>query len=279
MKNRKTPLPETGLRSASGSSFNSLESYSSEMTTLSRESRTSLDSGFADELRSRFTRSKSKMKKNRKFNKSDISNPLGDVKHLYHIGSSGKSFGDISADMSKAMTDFGKGGLSDSMASTLTPSYSVKSERIDSDDTEAQFDEFIRAQKVTLRQESQSAAAMVETCRKSTISFNFDYDNESDDIMTSVLAVMDKLKHSRLSEEITQMNYPEERIYDEVPPLETPTSIASTRSVTITVEETTMTTSHRKPPPPPLAVNKRPNKPPPSPKTSASETALVSLSA
>ena len=29
MKNRKTPLPETGLRSASGSSFNSLESYSS----------------------------------------------------------------------------------------------------------------------------------------------------------------------------------------------------------------------------------------------------------
>ena len=113
------------------------------------------------------------------------------------------------------------GGLSDSMASTLTPSYSVKSERIDSDDTgtvlngyvrhltfnvEAQFDEFIRAQKVTLRQESQSAAAMVETCRKSTISFNFDYDNESDDIMTSVLAVMDKLKHSRLSEGIMGRN-------------------------------------------------------------------------
>merc|ERR1711935_977281 len=244
-----------------------------EMTTLSRESRTSLDSGFADELRSRFTRSKSKMKKNRKFNKSVISNPLGDVKHLYHIGSSGKSFGDISADVSKAMNDFGKSTLSDSMASTLTPSYSVKSERIDSDDTEAHFDEFLRAQKVTLRQETHhSATALVGTCRKSTISFNFDYDNESDDIMTSVLAVMDKLKHSRLSEEITQMSYPEERIYDEVPPLETPTS--TSRSVTITVEETTMTTSHRKPPPPPLAVNKRPNKPPPSPKTSASETAL-----
>ena len=43
-------------------------------------------------------------------------------------------------------------------------------------------------------------AAILETCRKSTISFNFDFDNESDDIMSSVLAVMDKLKNVRLSE-------------------------------------------------------------------------------
>ena len=45
-------------------------------------------------------------------------------------------------------------------------------------------------------------AAILETCRKSTISFNFDFDNESDDIMSSVLAVMDKLKNVRLSEGI-----------------------------------------------------------------------------
>ena len=43
-------------------------------------------------------------------------------------------------------------------------------------------------------------AAILETCRKSTISFNFDFDNESDDIMSSVLAVMDKLKNVRLTE-------------------------------------------------------------------------------
>ena len=45
-------------------------------------------------------------------------------------------------------------------------------------------------------------AEILETCRKSTISFNFDFDNESDDIMSSVLAVMDKLKNVRLSEGI-----------------------------------------------------------------------------
>ena len=37
MKNRKTPLPETGLRSASGSSFNSLESYSSGIREIKQE--------------------------------------------------------------------------------------------------------------------------------------------------------------------------------------------------------------------------------------------------
>lgn len=266
LKSKNVELPNT-VRSASGNSFNSIEtfaSYESDMTTLSRESRTSLDSGFADELRSRFSRSKSKMKQKRKFNKTDISNPLGDVKHLYHIGSSGKSFGDISADMSKAISDLGKGpvGVSDSVASTLTPSYSLKSERIDSDDTESQFDEFTMrssqgtTNNVNLRQPPTSLH--VESCRKSTISFNFELDTETDDIMSSVLAVMDQLQNTRFSEEMSNLSYPEERIYDEVPPLETPTTISSSRSVTITVEETT----HRKPPPPPNSTNtnKRPNK-------------------
>lgn len=64
--------------------------------------------------------------------------------------------------MSKAISDLGKGkiltyqidsyfqfiagpvGVSDSVASTLTPSYSLKSERIDSDDTGLTLSSFIR---------------------------------------------------------------------------------------------------------------------------------------
>merc|ERR1712176_970690 len=136
-----------------------------DMTTLSRESRTSLDSGFADELRSRFSRSKSKMKQKRKFNKTDISNPLGDVKHLYHIGSSGQSFGDMSADMSKAMSDFGKGSTTESMPSSLTPSFSLKSERtnFDSDDavSETRFEDYI---KEPVNRRSVNQPSLVETC-------------------------------------------------------------------------------------------------------------------
>ena len=73
--------------------------------------------------------------------------------------------------------------------------------------------------------------AKIETCRKSTISFNFDIGIDSDDILTSVLAVMDKLNTTRLNEDFTNGNIesalgtglnttggnivPEERIYDE----------------------------------------------------------------
>ena len=65
---------------------------------------------------------------------------------------------------------------------------------------EAQYDDYVRTHEVTMRKTE--PAAILETCRKSTISFNFDFDNESDDIMSSVLAVMDKLKNVRLSEGI-----------------------------------------------------------------------------
>ena len=64
--------------------------------------------------------------------------------------------------------------------------------------SEAQFDDYVRTQEVNMRKTE--PAAILETCRKSTISFNFDFDSESDDIMSSVLAVMDKLKNVRLSE-------------------------------------------------------------------------------
>ena len=81
--------------------------------------------------------------------------------------------------------------------------------------------------------------AKIETCRKSTISFNFDIGIDSDDILTSVLAVMDKLNTTRLNEDFNNGNIetalgtaalgtaaglsvtgtgntvPEERIYDE----------------------------------------------------------------
>ena len=48
--------------------------------------------------------------------------------------------------------------------------------------------------------------AKIETCRKSTISFNFDFGIDSDDILTSVLAVMDKLNTTRLNEDFANGN-------------------------------------------------------------------------
>merc|ERR1711990_340644 len=131
----------------------------------------------------------------------------------------------------------------------------------------------------------------IETCRKSTISFNFDIGIDSDDILTSVLAVMDKLNTTRLNEDFTNGNIesalgtgltttggnivPEERIYDEVPPLETIASETS-RSVTITVERTETTTAHMKQSSSRDKIIKRPNRPPPSPKTSNSISCSLS---
>ena len=46
----------------------------------------------------------------------------------------------------------------------------------------------------------------IETCRKSTISFNFDIGMDSDDILTSVLAVMDKLNTTRLNDDFANQN-------------------------------------------------------------------------
>merc|ERR1711990_357570 len=48
--------------------------------------------------------------------------------------------------------------------------------------------------------------AKIETCRKSTILFNFDIGIDSDDILTSVLAVMDKLNTTRLNDDFTNHN-------------------------------------------------------------------------
>merc|ERR1712113_90194 len=89
-------------------SANSMESTDQcpEMATLSRESRTSLDSGFDENSKSKKRKNqkiKMKSKKEKKISKNDISKPLGDLKHMAHIGSSGHSFGDISADLTNAV--------------------------------------------------------------------------------------------------------------------------------------------------------------------------------
>lgn len=244
----------TPSRYAKARQIESFRSEIQEMATLSRESRSSLDSGFADEQKSRkSTRRKTAMKKKeRKFTKEDISKPLGDLKHMAHIGSSGHSFGDISADISKAVYGsdcFSKGHTlsnagTHSTDGSMTPTLSLRSEKHQYENPpppypEDNFGVFINgatkrvSQEETLNQENTDTnSSMIERCRKSTISFNFELDVESDDILTSVLAVMDRIKNTRINGELN--NYAEERIYDEVPPL----SVAETRSVTITVERT-----------------------------------------
>jgi len=280
----------------------SIREILTEMATLSRESRTSLDSGFADELKTRKTKIKMK-KKVRKFTKNDISEPLGELKHLAHISTSGDSFGDISADLSKAVFDSdclnkaliekkSMSQTSTSLPGAITPSFSLKSEHninFGSQDADMNFEKISKGKTTSFsrlpmkspetirRNHSETLEpAKIETCRKSTISFNFDIGIDSDDILTSVLAVMDKLNTTRLNEDFTNGNIvPEERIYDEVPPLETIASETS-RSVTITVERTETTTAHMKQSSSRDKIIKRPNRPPPSPKTSNSISCSLS---
>lgn len=228
---------------------------------------------------------------------------------MAHIGSSGQSFGDIAADISKAVLDSDRlnststalmeqnNATSTSLPTTVTPSISLKSENfnnLNDTDNEAEFDEFIQNSKsgsvdqfrmpprhVTSTSGSYSSSHVIrrdnpssirlETCRKSTISFNFDFSSETDDILSSVLAVMDQLNNSKIeqTQETNQTvnvnitrggcfasNKPkskppvnfEEPIYDEVPPLE-----SEKKSVRINKS---------------VEINKRPNRPPPQPKLS-----------
>jgi len=175
-------------------------------------------------------------------NKKDISKPLNDLRHTAHIGTSGESFGDIAADISKVADisvfdkDFitkalmrqekekkSEGASEPNRSKSRPPSCEDPETHEDVDfdigtnstDTNKEVssmiavaDDSVEESSVVLRHKT-----LPSCLRHSVISWNLEFD--SSDILSSVLAVMDQLNADEGRGKSNRVK--KDPIYDEVP--------------------------------------------------------------